>query len=486
MNPDDITFVFPIFHPNKYEIDNLKFCINSIAGCNIIVIEQVQNIKKSKVKTICDELGCLYIRNQLYLDDINKPLLLKSVLSSVKTEYVWYHDPNIYVKFKDILAKIKSSENTKQIITYLKKINLQDTIKIQNKESIEVKFLKPDNINSNIFEISFIADTKRLAKYWHFTLTKNIENINEYGIYLFNAKKFTPNINISVDTHIRKNLSDNNNADLQFRIINNIKKPLLDLKNEKILTGKNLIYYTLFDRGNNYVKLLKLSIESIYRYMEDPFEILIFTDESTKEKIIKQINFKINFCIMSTPCDGIEASKIKTNIYNYENIDNYENILFLDADIILTKEVKGLFSKAKHTILHTAYNKNLQFNFLYDHICHGLGEVFSDKDISLMQEFNQFPFNAGQFMFKNTSLLKYHFIRLNKFIRDWPGPYFFEQSFMNVYFCINKMTDPLLNEFVEFNVIGSNDISQNKPMVHFCGEALNGKSKLNYIKKCLM
>ena len=148
MNPDDITFVFPIFRPNKYEIDNLKFCINSIAGYNIIVIEQVQNIKKSKVKTICDELGCLYIRNQLYLDDINKPLLLKSVISSLKTEYVWYHDPNIYVKFKDILAKIESSENTKQIITYLKKINLQDTIKIQNKESIEVKFLKPDNINS--------------------------------------------------------------------------------------------------------------------------------------------------------------------------------------------------------------------------------------------------------------------------------------------------------------------------------------------------
>ncbi len=486
MNKEDITFVLPLFRPNKYEIDNLKFCINKIKDCRIIVVEQVIRHRKSKIEDICNKLGILYIQHQLYLDNINKPSMLKSVLPLVKSEYIWFHDPNIYVKFSDILLKIEKNKETRQILASLKKINLEDTKKIKNNKTINIKFLKPDSLVGNILETSCIINTQQLLKSWNLSLNRNIQHINQYGIYLYNNKKNNNNIYICVNNHVRKKISDDDSVDLQRQIIESIKKePLLE-DNIKISTGRNLIYYTLFDSGHSYVKMLKLSIDSLLKNMKDPFDVVVFTDESTKKKINRQINHRIDFVIMPTPIDGIEASKIKTKIYSYKNIDNYENILFIDADVVFLKEIKDLFNNIKYDILYTAFNDNLRFSFLYDHICHGLGEIFSDQDKEKMMKKNQFPFNAGQFMFKNSALMKYHFDRLNKFMEEWPGPHFFEQSFLNVYFCINLITNTLLNEFVQFNAIDSNCVLNDKPMVHFLGDALNGQSKLNYIEKCLI
>jgi hypothetical protein len=50
------------------------------------------------------------------------------------------------------------------------------------------------------------------------------------------------------------------------------------------------------------------------------------------------------------------------------------------------------------------------------------------------------PFNAGQFMFLNSSRMKEHFSNIRWLKSAWPDEYFYEQSFMNYYFVFRSLT----------------------------------------------
>lgn len=81
--------------------------------------------------------------------------------------------------------------------------------------------------------------------------------------------------------------------------------------------------------------------------------------------------------------------------------------------------------------------------------------------------------------------MKHHFYNLNWFMKMWPGEYFFEQAFMNHYFCINCLTD---NDIFDkkIRLVSSFDApNEGEILLHFIGPALNGKAKVNYIEKYL-
>jgi len=255
-------------------------------------------------------------------------------------------------------------------------------------------------------------------------------------------------------------------------------------KAKNIKTGKNLVYYTLFDSGTDYVELLARSIESLGSSSE--FDVLVFTDELTKAKIAKSLESyarEVKYKVVDTPKDGIEASKIKTRIYDYENINNYENILFLDADTVCIGDIADVFSlKLSYGVLYTAFNKNLRVELHKTSLFHGF-KVITDEEYALVVDKNQVPFNAGQYLFKNSSKMKQHFENVNWFMANWPGEYFFEQAFLNHYFCINGLTNPgIFNKKVKLIPAGSMEApSDDQIILHFIGPALDGKTKLAHI-----
>ena len=105
-----------------------------------------------------------------------------------------------------------------------------------------------------------------------------------------------------------------------------------------------------------------------------------------------------------------------------------------------------------------------------------------------MAEKRQKPFNAGQFLFKNCWKMKNHFHKVKKLIKKWNGEYFFEQSFMNYYFCSNNLTN--YNSLIDFiSVININEIDEKKilehPLIHFSAPPINAERKINFIKKYL-
>jgi hypothetical protein len=107
-----------------------------------------------------------------------------------------------------------------------------------------------------------------------------------------------------------------------------------------VQVSKNLIYFTL---GNNpeYIILTKLCIDSLQQtgYNGD---LLFITN--MKNEILEDITYDGNIFFMDVPSsDGIGSSSNKLKVYQYENILNYNKIIFCDLDILWIKSPNLIF-----------------------------------------------------------------------------------------------------------------------------------------------
>lgn len=263
-----------------------------------------------------------------------------------------------------------------------------------------------------------------------------------------------------------------------------------DVENKKSkIKNKNLIYYTVyFDSG--YVDLLELSINSIKEKSKINFDILIITDQATRELILKREfsqKTKLNFFITETPKDGWEASRNKLLIYDYKKINSYNKILFLDCDIICRSDISDIFNMhLDDGILYTASPENISYE---DHLSIYYGFPFlGDHYVKDMKNLYQMPFNAGQFLFKNCWEMQNNFNKVNKLIKMWVGEYFFEQCFMNYYFCKKNLTNfSSLKRYISVITIEYDEMDaiEKYPLIHFSAPPTNASKKIEFIKKYL-
>lgn len=264
---------------------------------------------------------------------------------------------------------------------------------------------------------------------------------------------------------------------------NNIKNT------NKTIGKKNLIYFTLF--GNNeYILLQKALLKSLKSQKYQNFDLLFITDADT-EKSIQKIeelkHYKAYYHIIDKIKDPVDASMQKLKIYEWGNISQYKNILFLDSDIIVIGDMAKIFESksVKNNIFYSAiHNKNQS---LHKTVYHSLID-YTESQLKNFSEKNITAFNAGQFFFRNTSAMKNHFKNINDFIYRWDGRYFFEQSFINYYFNLIEKADTVLFDgqfkFVSINENQTSNIfDENAVIVHFMGNACNGMGKLEFMKK---
>lgn len=254
--------------------------------------------------------------------------------------------------------------------------------------------------------------------------------------------------------------------------------------------AKNLIYYTA--GGNKeYLQLLQKSVISIWNLSQrKAFEFLFICPESWQGEIeaFKPAGCVFQYHFVEDSNDGVEISKNKTKIFNFNQIGQYKKILYLDSDIIAVRNIDHVFCKDYDEKLHVACNVRKVTFSSHSGNYHGL-KYFSPEKVAELVSQNQRPFNAGQFLFINCDSMKKHFENVNWLMSVWPGEYFFEQSFMNHYFCGFNLTE---NESFGKKVkilstvegdgfdpnYGHDDI-----LVHFIAPALNPTAKINYIEE---
>ena len=254
-----------------------------------------------------------------------------------------------------------------------------------------------------------------------------------------------------------------------------------------IIGTKKLIYYSVY--GEYYIKLFEKSLESLLKTSSKDFDVLVICDLATKIEIkklaiFKSKEFKIVFHLVEIPVDGIEASMNKTKIFDYEYINDYSHILFLDCDIIAIKDVNFLFDKlTNNEKFYCICNPSVNSGG-YLGIYHGLN-YNKDEVFTIAVKQRQKPFNAGQFAFINSLRMRNHFLNINSFINNWDGPYFFEQVFMNIYFLYSNCCDNILSDFVCLANASVNNLeakhSPSDVLIHFIAPALSGEVKLDYL-----
>ena len=249
---------------------------------------------------------------------------------------------------------------------------------------------------------------------------------------------------------------------------------------------KNLVYYTIFF-NKGYIELLDKSVCSILDKGEPNFDLLLITDEDTK-RVIELMPFRKRispkYLILDTPVDGVEASQNKVKVFEYESMDEYDKVLFLDCDIVCLQDINTIFDcDLEYDTLYTARNNNLGVGHLKN-FHHGF-EFLDNSYIREMTLAKQMPFNAGQFLFRNSDRMRAHFNNVCWFMLNWAGEYFFEQSFMCYYFCKAYITDDALLQkymsIVSTTTTTEYNITEDTCLVHFIAPPLDAKTKLKFI-----
>lgn len=252
--------------------------------------------------------------------------------------------------------------------------------------------------------------------------------------------------------------------------------------------NKKLVYTTI-GYTENYIPCIEILLKSLSHYSTTKdFDILIICDYKLYEQIKNLIKYKgipndnIKIMILRNSNHLMQASINKLNIFEYQNVSKYEKVLYIDVDIIVTLDISQLFEE----------NKEIESGYLYacieqmdlnshKNMFWSMGN-YTKKELAFFEDNKIYPFNAGCFLFIPDQAMKIHFAKVLHLIYSCKQPFFFEQSFMNVYFNTNNL--------VKYNIIQSSnyvmfpDLSKaySNTIIHFCGSPGHGTKKYDVMK----
>jgi lipopolysaccharide biosynthesis glycosyltransferase len=245
-------------------------------------------------------------------------------------------------------------------------------------------------------------------------------------------------------------------------------------------TGKkfyksNLIYMCVF-HNVDYINLLELLIISMVEKSASIIEtsdILILTSELFKtliEERLAPFNISFKYYIISV-YSLFESSAARLHIFNYEFIDNYKKILYLDTDILINNDLNMLFN------LEISNDKLYALEEGY------IGEEYWGSQFFDFNEIdrNTTAFTAGLLYFKNTDENKCLFedikSHINSFLSDKNNTLLIcmEQTFI-VYQAVskNKYNNQIMKQYMENNPV---EVNKAYVIYHFPGDPGDYSSK---------
>ena len=198
----------------------------------------------------------------------------------------------------------------------------------------------------------------------------------------------------------------------------------------------NLVYFTVgFNR--KYITLLYLAIKSLRQ--RNLIDVMIICDESLVEECSETLkefsNINIVSCENST--DAPNSSMKKLQIFKYD-LSKYSKILFIDSDILVGRKLDYFFDGiAENKLYAGAEHDDMNVHLLKYHSLLN----YTKEQLDFFKKNNIKVFNCGFFGFLNNSVMKEHFDNILEMVRTHIGEFYYEQSFMNVYFNLRNLTD---------------------------------------------
>lgn len=118
---------------------------------------------------------------------------------------------------------------------------------------------------------------------------------------------------------------------------------------------RNLIYACIF-MNKNYIHLLKIALQSMQKFGDKPADtdILIITEEQCNDDIVDMAergNIKLDTFLLKGHDTIFLAALARAFIFQYPRIDEYDRILYLDTDIIVSNSLSLILNKDPGTKL---------------------------------------------------------------------------------------------------------------------------------------
>jgi hypothetical protein len=216
----------------------------------------------------------------------------------------------------------------------------------------------------------------------------------------------------------------------------------------------NLVYMCVF-HNESYIKLLKLLITSIQvKAMIDPrtTDILIVTSAEFRpliEKALSEYDLPLHYYIPPRELHTLfDAGCARLHIFEYEHIEKYNKILYLDTDILINSDMNRLFALPTENDKIYALEEGY-FGHPY------WGSQFFDFT---KQNPSAPAFTSGILYFHRTDGMKTLFQDILHHIQDWiydkknPIPECLDQPFI-VYNAVQqrKYENQLLKQYIENN-----------------------------------
>lgn len=232
---------------------------------------------------------------------------------------------------------------------------------------------------------------------------------------------------------------------------------------------KHLLYTLLTFNRKSYIQMFELFLQSILLSSNlKHFDFLVICDKET-ENTIKQlliIKHFPNMLYQTIPKSKTlyDALLHKCDIYRFKNVPEYDKVLYLDCDIIVSKNLDKIFElPIQENVLYAPKEGKLTQKFWYS-------DLYKNSNIRALKNENVKSFNSGTFMFIPSKTFLQHFENVQQLAKQYKGTqHFYDQSFFNYYFNIHRLSS---TEYIS-NVVKifpeKNKHYPRKCIIHFAG-----------------
>jgi lipopolysaccharide biosynthesis glycosyltransferase len=244
------------------------------------------------------------------------------------------------------------------------------------------------------------------------------------------------------------------------------------------MPSKYLIYTCCFHQ-EIYTDILLYLISSFKKTCSN-IDFLIYTTSDLKEIIKSKYpdNANIMFFEKNFYKTMNQARISKLDIFDYPDIENYEKIIYIDADTILTRDAYPLFDAIQEDFVYTVGEGNILCEAEY-----WGRSLFLKENPQCVDREGLSSFVMG---FKNIPSIKKLFTKTKQafYLDMYQNKLkFYDQPFLNFFFIQNNMCNTeVYKSLIKSRQSAETAISENLVGVHFAGCPGHGHVKMDLLK----